>query len=112
VILAPNQKAVYDRAKKEVSMELVERPEIIITPKHTQLEMKYEGAQVVKIFAVLQDLYGVEIEFDEEKLANCTLTTSMKDEGLFERVKVICEAIGAQYEVLGTKILITSDGCH
>jgi transmembrane sensor len=111
VILIPNQQAVYDRLKDEVVRQLVERPEIV-KPAEEQMAMKYDGAQVVKIFDALEELYGVEIEFDEELLKNCALTTTMKEEGLFERIKVICEAIGARYEVQETKILITSEGCN
>jgi transmembrane sensor len=110
VILIPNQQAVYDRQKDEVVRQLVERPEIV-KPLEEQMAMKYDGAQVVKIFDALEQLYGVDISFDEELLKNCVLTTTMKDEGLFERIKVICEAIGARYEVQETRILITSEGC-
>lgn len=111
VILIPNQQAVYDRQKDEVVRQLVERPEIV-KPSEDQMAMKYDGASVVKIFDALEELYGVEIAFDEELLKNCVLTTTMKEEGLFERIKVICEAIGARYEVQETKILITSEGCN
>jgi transmembrane sensor len=111
VILIPNQKAVYDRLKDEVVRQLVEKPEIV-KPAEEQMAMKYDGAQVVKIFDALEELYGVDIEFDQELLKNCALTTTMKEEGLFERIKVICEAIGARYEVQETKILITSEGCN
>ncbi len=110
VILVPNQQAVYDRLKDQVVRQLVERPEIV-KPTEEQMAMKYDGAQVVKIFDALEQLYGVEIAFDEELLKNCVLTTTMKEEGLFERIKVICEAIGARYEVQETKILIFSEGC-
>lgn len=110
VILIPNQQAVYDRLKNEVVRQLVEKPEIV---KHSeeQMAMKYDGAEVVKIFDALEEMYGIEISFDKELLKNCVLTTTMKEEGLFERIKVICEAIGARYDVQETKIFITSEGC-
>lgn len=111
VILAPNQQAVYDRSKQEVSKELVGKPEIVQQPA-AHLEMKYDGAQVVRVFGALEEIYGVDIQFDDEILSNCIITTSLKEEGLFERIKVICEAIGAQYEVQGTSIHIKSDGCN
>jgi transmembrane sensor len=111
VILTPNQQAVYDRSKDEVSKQLVSKPEIV-SRSVKEPTMQYDGAQVVKIFGELEEMYGVDIDFDSEVLVNCTLTTSMKEEGLFERIKVICEAIGAQYEVQNTSILIKSEGCN
>jgi transmembrane sensor len=110
VILIPNQQAVYDRQKDQVVRQLVDRP-AIIKSLDEQMAMNYDGVEVVKIFDALEELYGVDISFDEELLKNCVLTTTMKDEGLFERIKVICEAIGARYEVQETRILITSEGC-
>jgi transmembrane sensor len=110
VILIPNQQAVYDRQKDEVVRQLVDRPEIVKSLDE-QMAMNYDGVEVVKIFDALEELYGVDINFDEDLLKNCVLTTTMKEEGLFERIKVICEAIGARYEVQETKILITSEGC-
>ena len=111
VILAPNQQAVYDRALDRVSKELVSKP-LIIRPNPKRLTMEYEGAQVVSVLEDLQELYGVDISYNEEILSGCTITTSLQEEGLFERVKVICEAIGAHYEIQGTAILISSEGCH
>jgi transmembrane sensor len=111
VILIPNQQAVYDRLKDEVVRQLVEKPEIV-RPLGEEMAMKYDGVQVVKIFEALEEMYGVTITFDEDVLKNCVLTTTMKEEGLFERIKVICEAIGARYEVQETDILITSEGCN
>jgi transmembrane sensor len=110
VILIPNQQAVYDRVKDQVVRQLVERPEII-RPLEEEMAMKYDGVEVVKIFDALEEMYGIDITFDAELLKNCVLTTTMKEEGLFERIKVICEAIGARYDVQETNILITSEGC-
>ena len=74
--------------------------------------MKYDEAPVIKIFQVLEENYGIDIVYDENVLSGCSLTTLMNNEGLFERIKIICEAIGAEYEVNGTDIIIKSTGCN
>jgi transmembrane sensor len=66
---------------------------------------------VVKIFEVLEENYGVDFVFDEKLLFECALTTSFTDEGLYERIEVICRAIGAQYEIENAAIVIKSNGC-
>ncbi len=111
VILTPNQQAIYDKERKHVSKQLVHEP-LIVLPKPTLFDMKYDEAPVIKIFQVLEENYGVDIVYDENLLSGCSLTTLMNNEGLFERVKIICEAIGAEYEVNGTDILIKSAGCN
>src|SRR5690606_15603883 len=106
VILIHNQQAVYNN-NAEIVKQLVPAP-IIVLPEPTLFEMEYDGAPVVKIFNVLEENYGIDIVFDESTLQNCNLTTSMSDEGLYERIKIICEAIGAGYEIEETSIIIHS----
>ena len=66
----------------------------------------------MKILDVLMENYGVDIQYDAQKLTNCTLTTSLNNEGLYERINVICKAIGATYEIVDTVIYIESNGCN
>jgi hypothetical protein len=61
--------------------------------------MQYDGTPVDKIFMVLEENYGIDIVFDEKVLSACSLTTSMAEEGLYERIEIICQAIGAEYEI-------------
>lgn len=110
VILTPNQKVVYNRENEKVLKQLIEKPEIIL-PEPTLFKMSYDGAPVTKIFAVLEENYGVDIEYDEEVLSACVLTTSMSDEGLYERIEVICKAINAKYTITDAVIKISSRGC-
>lgn len=110
VILTPNYQVVYNRQKDQVRKQVVEMPEIIL-PEPTLFEMQYDGVPVSKIFAVLEENYGVDITFDEAQLKNCTLTTSMSDEGFYERIEIICRAIGAEYVETDAGITIKSHGC-
>lgn len=111
VILTPNQEAVYNTTEESFSTKLVAKPQIVLE-KPTLFETQYDGAPVVKILNVLEQNYGIDIEYDEQALSNCILTTSMAEEGLYERIEIICKAIGAQYEINATHINIQSNGCH
>jgi ferric-dicitrate binding protein FerR (iron transport regulator) len=110
VILTPNQEVVYNTADELFSKKLVEKPEVILE-KPTLFKTQYDGAPVVKILSVLEENYGIDIQYDEDILSNCILTTSMAEEGLYERIQIICSAIGAQYEINEANIIITSNGC-
>lgn len=111
IILTPNQEVVYNTEEENFSKKLVEDPQIILE-KPTLFEMKYDGTPVDKIFQVLEENYGIDIVFDEQVLAACNLTTSMAEEGLYERIEIICQAIGAQYEISDGIIHIKSTGCQ
>ena len=110
VILTPNQEVVYNSAEDLFSKKLVAEPEVILE-KPTVFATQYDGAPVVKILSVLEENYGIDIQYDEKILSNCILTTSMAEEGLYERIQVICKAIGAEYEINDAVITIKSNGC-
>jgi transmembrane sensor len=111
VILTPNQQIVYNRDQDRVFKQLVEKPEIVL-PKPTLFTMNYDGVPVTRILKVIEENYGVNIEFDEEALSACVLTTSMSDEGLYERIDVICRAINADYTIENAVIRIKGPGCN
>ncbi len=110
VILTPNQEVVYNTSQELFSKKLVAKPQIILE-KPTLFETQYDGAPVVKILSVLEENYGIDIQCDAEALSNCILTTSMAEEGLYERIQIICRAIGAEYEINNASIIIKSNGC-
>lgn len=110
IILTPNQKVVYNRDNEKALKQLVEKPEIIL-PEPTLFKMAYDGAPVTKIFEVLEENYGVDIQYDDEILSGCVLTTTMAEEGLYERIEVICKAINAEYTITDAVIHINSRGC-
>jgi transmembrane sensor len=111
VVLTPNQQIVYNKKQEKVSKQLVPEPELILE-NPTIFRMQYDGAPVAGIFQALEENYGVDIEYDPEILKGCVLTTSMSDEGLFERIAIICRAIDAHYTVDDAVITIKSKGCN
>jgi transmembrane sensor len=111
VILTPNQQAIYDRMDIVVTKELVSKPEIILE-KPTLFKMQFEEAPVAELFALLEENYGVDIQFDAAVLKDCVLKTNLNEEGLFERLEVICKAIGATYSEENAVIHIRGSGCQ
>ena len=110
VILTPNQEVIYNTMQDLFSKKLVAKP-VLILAKPTLFETQYDGAPVVKILSVLEENYGIDIQYDAQALSNCILTTSMAEEGLYERIQIICRAIGAEYEINNANIIIKSNGC-
>lgn len=111
VILTPNQEVVYNTDREFFSRKLVAQP-ILILEKPTLFKTQYDGAPVVEIFSVLEENYGIDIQYDVDALSNCILTTSMAEEGLYERIEIICKAIGAEYSIEDAAVIIKSNGCR
>jgi transmembrane sensor len=110
VILTPNERAIYLKNDNSIEATLVESPEIVTSQEDAKV-MRFENAPLSSIFTELARAYQVEIEFDEQLLKDCKLTTTLNNENLFNRLNIICKATGGTYSMEGTKIIIQNDGC-
>lgn len=79
-----------------------------------QLSFEFTDIPVSQIFKTIEQAYLVEIDFPQEKLKECHLTTSLSDQPLPEKLKIICKSLGnnTNYEMNGNRISIISDGCN
>lgn len=110
VILAANQQVTYRREDDAFGKSLVPEPEIV-KPAIRVNQFNFENTAISEVFRVLEEAYGVEIIFDEEVMANCFVTAPLGSESLFEKLRIICRAIGARYETIDASVVITSTGC-
>lgn len=111
IILTPNQEVIYDRAEKVVERRIVEKPEPIVSVAEME-RMRFEEAPLKEILVAIEKVYGVHIEYDENKFSSCTLTTSVSGGGLYNRMDIITSAIGAKYERKEDRIVIKGAGCN
>jgi ferric-dicitrate binding protein FerR (iron transport regulator) len=110
VILLPNQQVTYLREQDSFGKALVAEPRIL-NPSIKESDFIFENTPIREVFQVLQKAYGVEIIFDEEVMSNCFITAPLGSESLFEKLKIICRTIGARYETIDARVVITSAGC-
>lgn len=110
VLLTSNQEVVYTRTSDKFDKKLVSSPEMIL--RESPATFQYEESPVAEVFAEIENAYGVNIIYDAETLKDCQLTSSLADEGLTEKLDIICKSIGLQYEIIETSIVITGKGCN
>lgn len=111
VILFPNEQVVYQRDDESFDKTLVESP-IVLSPPAVTGNFIFENTPIRDAFRVLEDAYGIEIIFDEEVMKACFITAPLGSEPLFEKLRIICRTIGANYEIIDTKVVINSSGCQ
>ncbi len=110
-VLTPNQEAVYDEVADILATQPAHGQQAEQAKKHTT-EMHFDETPIPDVFTVLMKTYDIDIVFPEKKLAQCVLTSSFYEEGLYDRIDVICTAIGATYKVVESQIVIDSKGCN
>lgn len=110
-MLTSNQAAVYD----EVTEQLATRQGSISALTEVSVpaaEMRFEESPVAEVLRSLIKAYAIDIAFNEKSLSDCVLTSSFLEEGLYDRIDVICTAIGATYTIVDARIIIESKGCN
>ncbi len=90
VILTPNQEVIYNTTQEYFSKKLVAEPQIILE-KPTVFETQYDGVPVVKILDVLEQNYGIDIQYDEVALSNCTLRLQWQKKAFTNGLKLFAK---------------------
>lgn len=109
IVVTPNQQLVFSRKTVTIRKNLVPNPIIIHKPATEELE--FDDVAVSHVFNAIENAYGVEIEFDQDRIGACLVTASLTGGTLYETVEAICDAINARYQVVDTKIVIEGYGC-
>jgi hypothetical protein len=112
LILTPNQKVVYDREVEQLTKSLVAEPILVLQEKEVQMmDFNFDDTPANDVFEVLENAYGIHIIYDADLLKNCPVTAPLSDQNLYKKLKIICKAIEAEYELIDGQIIIQSKGC-
>ena len=112
IILTPNQEIVYKRMSQHFEKNLLDNPEMLTADAVIEKEMRYEDANLEKVFDQLSKIYGISIVYDIELLKKCTVTADLRNEPFYNKLDLICKAIGAQYEIVDGQVIIQTNGCN
>ncbi|WP_264537613.1 FecR family protein [Flavobacterium sp. N1736] len=117
VILLPNQALRFIR-KDLVFNKItnITKDEVLVKSVGNieQLSFEFNDIPIAQIFETIEQAYLVNIDYPKDKLNDCHLTTSLSDQPLPEKLKIICKSIGndTSFEMNGNQITITSKGCN
>ena len=116
IVLLPNQALLFvrkDLTFNKITDITTDTTLLPNTNNIEQLSFNFTDTPVTQILKTIEQAYLVEIDFPVEKLKNCHLTTSLDDQPLPEKLKIICKSLGnnTSYEMNGNQIIITSKGC-
>jgi len=117
VVLLPNQALRFIR-KDLVFNKItnITKDEVLVKSVGNieQLSFEFNDIPIAQIFETIEQAYLVDIDYPKDKLNDCHLTTSLSDQPLPEKLKIICKSIGndTSFEMNGNQITITSKGCN
>jgi transmembrane sensor len=117
VVLLPNQALRFLRSDLKFNKitNITQDEELVHSVGNIeQLSFEFTDIPISQIFETIEQAYLVDIDYPKNKLKDCHLTTSLSDQPLTEKLKIICKSIGTNtnFEMNGNQITITSEGCN
>ena len=108
VLLSANQKLQFSRGASLVPVMISKKD---LEQPAESLSFEFDERPVNEVFEILSSAYHVQIDFEMEEMKNCKLTAFLSDEPLYEKIRLICFALDARYEINNKVITIISNGC-
>ena len=108
-VLTPNQQVMYDVESDQMNKSLVNVPKSFDTVSNN--DFVFDATPAIQVFKKLQEAYGVNILFDDETLASCSVSASLGEEPFYEKLAIICKIIHATYQTIDGNVIINSKGC-
>lgn len=111
LLLKPNEQVTFNRKSRSMVTKTVQRPVLLNIPAESRA-FEFRRTPLSEVFTILEDTYGIDIQFDQKAIAHCTLTARLGDEPVSEKLDLICAVVNARYETHENVIAITSQGCE
>ena len=114
VVLTPNQKVTVFGADLWQT-GLVAKPEPIRPDlpdaSAPVIALTFDEVGLPLVLARLSQVYGIDMDLANAGLISCTFSGNIGNLPLYTQLDLICRAVGADYAVRGTRILISGRGC-
>jgi transmembrane sensor len=111
-VLTPNQRVTFFKASKQLIPSVVEKPVVISTPTQKPVDFTFEDTPLLDVLTKLSESYALEILIDNEQLKQCVFTADLNGLTLFSQLEMVCRSVNARYEVRGTHIFVSGEGCQ
>jgi len=111
LLLTCNQQATFERERATLVRSALKSPVLLNIPIENQ-EFTYSETPAAVVFEALAKAYGVHIAFDRNSLAHCSITATLGDEPLENKLKWLCTILEAHYTITEDHITITGNPCN
>ena len=111
VILTPNEKVEYFVKDSHWVTSLVEEPKALPSANKA-VDFVFSDTPISEIIKSIEETYSIDVIMENDGSYSCTFTGDVSMMELYDILDVICKSTGTNYEVKGTKILITGRGCE
>lgn len=114
VVITPNEKVTYYTDNHHFITSLVDNPVMVAQSEDSVIKMQpfvFDETPVTDVINQLQKTFAVQILTENDKINQCSFSGNISGRSLYGMLDIICQAIGANYEIRGTSIILTGNGC-
>ncbi len=108
VILTKGEKGIFNKKTGELLEVLNDDPNYL---SWKTKQMTFDDMPLEQVIDKINEVYHAEVQFENTKLKNCTLTTSFNQQSLHEVLEVIKKTLNLQAAEEGDIILLNGKGC-
>ena len=115
VVITPNEKVTYYTDNHHFITSLVDNPVVVEQSEASAINKQpfsFDETPVSAVIAQLQKTFDVQIMTENDKINQCSFSGNISGRSLYNMLDMICQAIGANYEIRGTSIILTGNGCN
>ncbi|GJM64465.1 FecR family protein [Persicobacter diffluens] len=78
---------------------------------HISQTLNFEHTPVREIVSVLEQMYGVEISYDQQQIGNCKLNAKLLDMSLQHKIALLSAALGCEFKLDKNSVALVGGGC-
>ena len=73
--------------------------------------LTFDRSRMSEVEATLEDVYGVDVVFENENLGDCRLTAKFKERKIKDAIEIIARTFDLTYEIKNDQVLMKGKGC-
>ena len=110
VLVKPNEEVDFYRHDDRLIKRSLEQPSIL-SEEVTRTSLNFVDTPFSEVVKALKKSYDIQISYDKKTMASCPLTASLTHQSLYEKLRLICNAVEADYKIVEGEIVIQGKGC-
>lgn len=108
IALTPNQRVTYKRSALQFKKDTLIHP-LLLSKEVAVKELNFTNIPFSTVISKLNVAYGIQIEYNKQKLGDLRITALLAEHPLNEKVELICRAVNAKYRFADGRIIIEED---
>lgn len=84
--LAKGEMAVFDKGTESIEKLMLENDNYLAWKTH---KIEFRKSSLQEVFALLEDVYNVTVEYDGDKIGSCQLTATFHEKDIYEISRII-----------------------